>query len=1434
MKSWIRILFGLACLLAAQPSPAQTERAWNVLLSPGQAGWESYFRQAAITGPQQATPPAFAQPLLWLAQLDRVESLVPSSQFSATEEAARWFTITFDASLSSDPAAALMASGAFEEVAPVHSLQLDAVAYLPNDDSLDRQWYHGFIRSQEAWNISRGSSQVRIGVIDTGIDYGHEEFEGQMWINTAEDLNGNGRLDPWPATENRAGVFGDFDGLDQDGNGFADDVIGYDFADQPDDPSFGDYFGPDPDPWDDNAHGTLVAGVIGAKMDNNYGGAGIAPDCRLVVLRAFTADGTGQDDDISRAIIYAADNGIQLLNFSFGDIYPSRMMQAAIRYAYVRGVVMVGSAGNGQGDDLHYPSGFSEVISVSGSTYDATTGREFFWPLSSFGITVDLCAPAAGILTTQPRDTLANGNIKAFTRTQGTSFSAPMVTAALGLVMSVKGPLLPEQARGLLRSSTDDLGSPGWDHFSGAGRLNMLRMLQAVGNSETSILAPAHDSGSPSDSVWIVGTVLHPEFSAWHLEYQPGTEGDDEWISILADQPYQAAADTLGLWVTAGLEEGEYTLRLRLDKTDGVTIEDRIRFVVDRSAPVIEVFEATSAWLDHRNGWFFRFRVSDQGRHSLFYRRLGDPVFRSETADRFTRNEDFFLPQDALPAGTYEWFIESENLAGLVSRTPSQTFTWNPRSIQRLGVNAAGNPIPMGRYLETLHDWDQDGQPEIAMSEYDASLSFGKMKWYEYNGAFFRAVDSLTFAPVLIPKGAADVNQDGRMELLVSVNDSMYVMSPAAAGEFPKETLWQEADQGRYAASFEDTDGDGEPELTARDSKDFFVYEWENGFSQVATLANTTSPTLAPGLARLWTADANQNGRPELLFGDADADLIVYEHQSGNSYELVLADDPNYGEANAETFITTGDFDGDGYREWFTAIHTSDLENADGEYETPFWRLRIYDKTPLADFAVVWEDFLFDNETKTYNAVSSGNLDLDPAEEILFSTFPRTYLLEFEAGEYAFTWFQTGNIQTHHVIGDFNGNGVNEFTLGRGDSAFFFEKNVFFNGPQPLTSLSGRVLGTDRVELNWIGVPNATRYVLFRVPNPDSNNVAQVTPNLTGNRFLDSTPLQAWEPQLYVMQSENPALPTPNSGFGNAIVLFPHERPRLDSAKALSATQVKAWFSQPMLDRDQDKAYFRVDDANYPMALLADGDPGNSLILNLGKPLDEGWHTLRIDTTLMDAFRGVLDPAFAAASFFYEQNEEELLILSRWEVVDDKTARLYFNFPLDEATALDSNHYELSPVGSIAGVSWGSDDEDAVDVHIADARLGALGYPLSVTVKEVCGIQGICIGETGNTATFSMHMQDLSEVFVYPNPVRNHVLFEGVRFANLTRQAVIEVMTVSGRRVKRLEEKDGDGGLEWDLRDEGGRRISPGVYIYHVYTEEEGVEAFVGKFSLVE
>ncbi|MEM7368494.1 MAG: S8 family serine peptidase [Bacteroidota bacterium] len=1434
--------FLLACIVSLIFSPQlMGQVSVNVRLQSGNQALQTFLDQQQNQFIRQSQiPPALSRQFPFVSKIQQVESLhaKPSSQFG-TSGIDRIYTLEFEDAAIGSVLAQLRQSGAFEFVEENRRISVDEIqeiAYTPNDDSLANQWYHPYIRSFEAWDLTTGSSTIKVGVVDTGLDYDHPEFSDQLAINILEDANGNGSFEPWSSQEMRNGISGDFDGTDADNNGFIDDVIGYDFVHQTRNIPGGDYLFSDPDPLDDNRHGTAVAGVIFANADNNYGGAGLAFDCKLVVLRAFAADGTAEDDDIARAIVYATDNGVKILNFSFGDIVPSTITEAAIQYAYQNGVTMVASAGNGTGDEPHYPSSHSGVISVSGTTVDLNTEMEFLWPISAYGVTTDLAAPASRIYTPSLRDTASNGTVTEFIRTQGTSFAAPMVSAGAALIMAHKGYRTPDQIRGILTSSADDMSDPGWDHLTGAGRLNLLRALQVVGASNVQLTSPVNDGGSSADSVYIIGTVLDPEMIKYHIEIQEGIEDLNEWIPIVSDQVYQRKDDTLAIWDTRPFPPGEYTLRLRVEKTNGFTAEDRIRFIKDITAPETVIQWAHPAWDNDQRAMFFRFRSDDEAEHTLYYRPAGTSSFKSVTYDRITQHGELLLSHSQLSAGSYDYYLQSTNRAGLSSQTDILSFDFQPAFIPRNGLDRKSYAMPMGFYLPDTYDFDKDGMPEVVMNQYDSRLSFSQMNIFEFNGGFFSKVDSTTFRPILIPKGVADVDNDGLLELLSSVNDSNFVIEQPNPTAFPAQPIvYSREGDGVIAAGYADTDGDNQMEMILKNPKDYFIFESQGqGFAEVATLPDI-SPDFSGGNApRVLVDDFDGDQRPEIIFQDADGDVLIYEHEQGNTYRNRLVDSSKVIALEGGSYLTKGDFDGDGIMEFFVAINSNPSKrNADFEYDAPYWWLRIFKSTADNEYSVVWEDLIYDVDNSRLNAATAGNLDEDPAEELMFSTYPRTYLIEYDGTTYDMSWYLFGSFGTHHFIADFDKNGVNEIGIGLIDSGacVFFEKQLLSPPLSTVNSLTGKVTSPTGVQLSWLPSNGATEYELWRVRDPFTNDTAQVFFSINNTTVIDNNVSEdTW--YLYVIRAVNPGVDT--SGFGNFVILRPHALPRLDSVKVRSPKQLEAFFSQPIAPTQSDMEHFVLDEDQFPITLIGKGNPGTSVLLNFARNLSEGTHVLEVDSLFQDAGQACMDPAFSQMNFDYQTDDNESLILTQWEILGVKEALLQFNFPLEESSALDSNNYSLSPIGSIVSVEWGSDDMDAIKVQILDAKFGALGYPLSITVTDVCAINEVCTTDEGNVATFSSHKKDLSEVFVYPNPSRPHKLFEGVRFANLTQQATIEVFTVSGRFINKMEEIDGDGGLQWDLRDEGNNRIRPGLYIYRVSTEEDGIEDFVGKFSVVE
>ncbi len=251
------------------------------------------------------------------------------------------------------------------------------------------------LRAPEAWQISEGSREVVVAVIDSGVDYNHPDLKNNIWSNTLERYG-------------RAGV-------DDDGNGYIDDVYGWDFANNR------------PNGMDDNNHGTHCAGIIGAEK-NGVGVVGISPKVKIMPLKFLAANGSGDLYSALLAIRYAARMGARVISNSWGGGGYSQLMNQVIQEAVSRGVLVVAAAGNAASNNDSmptYPANYPGVISVASSDQlDAMSG------FSNYGSTsVMIAAPGAQVLSTIPGSKFAVYS--------GTSMAAPQVSGALALALSV-------------------------------------------------------------------------------------------------------------------------------------------------------------------------------------------------------------------------------------------------------------------------------------------------------------------------------------------------------------------------------------------------------------------------------------------------------------------------------------------------------------------------------------------------------------------------------------------------------------------------------------------------------------------------------------------------------------------------------------------------------------------------------------------------------------------------------------------------------------------------------------------------------------------------------------------------------------------------------------------------------------------------------------
>jgi len=301
---------------------------------------------------------------------------------------------------------------------------------VPNDPELGKLW--GMINSgqfdsknskgiagvdigaEAAWDVETGNEDLLIAVIDTGVDYNHNDLKGNVWTNTAE-LNGKA-------------------GVDDDGNGFVDDIHGYNFV------------GNNGDPLDDHGHGSHCSGTIAGKGNDGAGIVGVAWNAKIMGVKFLGADGGGTLEGAVQAIKYATKMGVKIMSNSWGGGGYSEILKDAIKEAGDHGIVFTAAAGNSSGnndEDPAYPASYNlpNVISVA-----AVDNRGELANFSCFGRkTVHVAAPGVNIFSSIP------GGYDSWS---GTSMATPHVTGVAALLLSHEPNLTPEEVRTrLIRTS---------------------------------------------------------------------------------------------------------------------------------------------------------------------------------------------------------------------------------------------------------------------------------------------------------------------------------------------------------------------------------------------------------------------------------------------------------------------------------------------------------------------------------------------------------------------------------------------------------------------------------------------------------------------------------------------------------------------------------------------------------------------------------------------------------------------------------------------------------------------------------------------------------------------------------------------------------------------------------------------------------------------
>lgn len=324
-------------------------------------------------------------------------------------------------------------------------------AYDPNDPLWPDQWHIRAINAHTAWDLSFGGPVV-VAVIDTGVEVTHPDLAANIWWNPGE-VPGNQ--------------------VDDDGNGYVDDVNGYDFA----------YNDPNPD--DVYGHGTACAGIVAAVQDNAKGCTGVAPRAKIMALKTSIDSGYLYDSANVPAYLYAADNGARVLSMSYfsDDVTPAG--RAGINYCWSKGVIPVAAAGNSSSVIPYYPAAYDNCVAVA--ALNSSLNKAGF---SNFGSWVDLAAPGVSLTTTSKGGGYTGGF-------GGTSGACPHVAGAVALLMGAAPSATNAEVRAALEDTATLVSQPPFGEFSNYGIVNLQAAMQAILGSPAPPKAPTVRNMSP-------------------------------------------------------------------------------------------------------------------------------------------------------------------------------------------------------------------------------------------------------------------------------------------------------------------------------------------------------------------------------------------------------------------------------------------------------------------------------------------------------------------------------------------------------------------------------------------------------------------------------------------------------------------------------------------------------------------------------------------------------------------------------------------------------------------------------------------------------------------------------------------------------------------------------------------------------------------------